>query len=385
MNPFELYNPTKLIFGIESFLRLSHEIPKGAKILMTYGGGSIKSNGVYDQVLAQLMDFQVLEFDGIEANPTFETLSKALDIIRSEGITFLLAVGGGSVIDGTKFLAAAAYFEGDSWDILKKGIRVSKAMPFGTVLTLPATGSEMNSGAVITRKETGEKLGMGSPALFPQFSCLNPEVIKSLPLRQLKNGIVDAYTHVLEQYMTYPIGAELQDRISESILKTLIDIAPKVIFEPYNQSTASNFMWCCTMALNGLIQKGVPTDWATHMIGHELTAKYEIDHAMTLAIIFPNLWRYKFENKKEKLAQYAERIWDIRSGSVEEKAELAIQKTVDFLHSIEVKTKLSEYTENYNGFSDEVKQTFEARNWIALGERKDITPEDVKKIVEMSC
>jgi NADP-dependent alcohol dehydrogenase len=385
MNPFELYNPTKLIFGIESFLRLSHEIPKGAKILMTYGGGSIKSNGVYDQVLAQLMGFQVLEFGGIEANPTFETLSKALDIIRSEGITFLLAVGGGSVIDGTKFLAAAAYFEGDSWDILKKGIRVSKAMPFGTVLTLPATGSEMNSGAVITRKETGEKLGMGSPALFPQFSCLNPEVIKSLPLRQLKNGIVDAYTHVLEQYMTYPIGAELQDRISESILKTLIDIAPKVIFEPYNQSTASNFMWCCTMALNGLIQKGVPTDWATHMIGHELTAKYEIDHAMTLAIIFPNLWRYKFENKKEKLAQYAERIWDIRSGSVEEKAELAIQKTVDFLHSIEVKTKLSEYTENYNGFSDEVKQTFEARNWIALGERKDITPEDVKKIVEMSC
>jgi NADP-dependent alcohol dehydrogenase len=385
MNPFELYNPTKLIFGIESFLRLSHEIPKGAKILMTYGGGSIKSNGVYDQVLAQLMDFQVLEFGGIEANPTFETLSKALDIIRSEGITFLLAVGGGSVIDGTKFLAAAAYFEGDSWDILKKGIRVSKAMPFGTVLTLPATGSEMNSGAVITRKETGEKLGMGSPALFPQFSCLNSEVIKSLPLRQLKNGIVDAYTHVLEQYMTYPIGAELQDRISESILKTLIDIAPKVIFEPYNQSTASNFMWCCTMALNGLIQKGVPTDWATHMIGHELTAKYEIDHAMTLAIIFPNLWRYKFENKKEKLAQYAERIWDIRSGSVEEKAELAIQKTVDFLHSIEVKTKLSEYTENYNGFSDEVKQTFEARNWIALGERKDITPEDVKKIVEMSC
>ncbi len=384
MNPFELYNPTKLIFGTESYLRISHEIPKGAKILMTYGGGSIKSNGVYDQVLAQLKDFQVHEFGGIEANPTFETLSKTLDIIRSEGITFLLAVGGGSVIDGTKFLAAAAYFEGDSWDILKKGIRVSKAMPFGTVLTLPATGSEMNSGAVITRKETGEKLGMGSPALFPQFSCLNPEVIKSLPQLQLKNGIVDAFTHVLEQYMTYPIGAELQDRISESILKTLIDIAPKVIFEPYNLPIASNFMWCCTMALNGLIQKGVPTDWATHMIGHELTAKYDIDHAMTLAIIFPNLCRYKFENKKEKLAQYAERIWDIRTGSIEEKAEFAIQKTLDFLHGLEVKTKLSDYTENYNGFSDEVKKTFEARNWIALGERKDITPDDVKKIVERS-
>jgi NADP-dependent alcohol dehydrogenase len=384
MNPFELYNPTKLIFGTESFLRLSYEIPEGAKILMTYGGGSIKSNGVYDQVLAQLKDFQVLEFGGIEANPTFETLSKALEIIRGEGITFMLAVGGGSVIDGTKFLAAAAYFEGDSWDILKKGIRVLKAMPFGTVLTLPATGSEMNSGAVVTRKSTGEKLGMGSPVLFPKFSCLNPEVIKSLPQRQLKNGIVDAFTHVLEQYMTYPIGAELQDRISESILKTLIDIAPKVIFEPYNHSIASNFMWCCTMALNGLIQKGVPTDWATHMIGHELTAKYEIDHAMTLAIIFPSLWRYKFENKKEKLAQYAERIFNVKTGSTEENAEQAIQKTIEFLHSIDVKTKLSEYTESYNGFSDEVKQTFQARNWLALGERKDITPNDVKKIVEQS-
>lgn len=385
MNPFELYNPTKLIFGTESYLRISHEIPEGAKVLLTYGGGSIKSNGVYGAVMKELKNFQVIEFGGIEANPTFETLSIALEIIKKENINFLFAVGGGSVIDGTKFLAAAALYEGDSWDILKKGIRVSQALPFASVLTLPATGSEMNSGAVITRKSTGEKLGMGSPVLFPKFSCLNPEVIKSLPQRQLKNGIVDAFTHVLEQYMTYPIGAELQDRISESILKTLIDIAPKVIFEPYDQKIASNFMWCCTMALNGLIQKGVPTDWATHMIGHELTAKYEIDHAMTLAIIFPNLWRYKFENKKEKLSQYAERIFNVNTGSTEEKAEQAIQKTIEFLHSIDVKTKLGEYTENYNGFSDEVKQTFETRNWIALGERKDITPEDVKKIVEMSC
>jgi len=351
---------------------------------MTYGGGSIKSNGIYDQVLAQLKGFEVKEFSGIEANPSFETLVKALEIIKKEEITYLLAVGGGSVIDGTKFLAAAALYEGDPWDILKNGIRVVKAMPFGTVLTLPATGSEMNSGAVITRKETGEKLGMGSPALFPQFSCLNPEVIKSLPQRQLKNGIVDAFTHVLEQYMTYPTGAELQDRISESILKTLIHIAPKVIFEPYEASVASNFMWCCTMALNGLIQKGVPTDWATHMIGHELTAKYDIDHAMTLAIIFPNLWIYKFETKKEKLAQYAERIWDIQDGTTEDKAHVAINKTIDFLHILEVKTKLSDYTSNFQGFSDEVKQIFEARKWIALGERKDITPEDAKKIVEMS-
>jgi NADP-dependent alcohol dehydrogenase len=197
MNPFELYNPTKLIFGTESYLRISHEIPEGAKVLLTYGGGSIKSNGVYDAVLKELKNFQVIEFGGIEANPTFETLSIALEIIKKENITFLLAVGGGSVIDGTKFLAAAALYEGDSWEILKKGIRVTKALPFASVLTLPATGSEMNSGAVVTRKSTGEKLGMGSPVLFPKFSCLNPEVIKSLPQRQLKNGIVDAFTHVL--------------------------------------------------------------------------------------------------------------------------------------------------------------------------------------------
>lgn len=383
MNPFEFYNPTKIIFGTDSYLRIPHELPQGTKILLTYGGGSIKSNGVYDAVTAQLNGFEWLEFGGIEPNPTYETLSKALEIIKSEKINFLLAVGGGSVIDGTKFLSAAALYNGEAWDIPKKGIRVANAMPFATVLTLPATGSEMNSGAVITHKATGEKLGMGSPALFPKFSCLNPEVIKSIPQRQLRNGIVDAYTHVIEQYMTYPIGAELQDRIAESILKTLIDIAPKLIYEPYEYTIASNFMWCCTMALNGLIQKGVPTDWATHMIGHELTAKYDIDHAMTLAIIFPNLWRYKFDNKKDKLAQYASRIWGIEKGSIEERAELAIQKTVEFLHSIEVKTKLSDYTTNYQGISGEIKQTFEARNWTAIGERKDISPEDVRKIVEM--
>lgn len=384
MNSFELYNPTKLIFGTDSYTKISSEIPKDSKILMTYGGGSIKSNGVYEQVIAQLNGFEFIEFGGIEANPTYETLSRALEMIKREQIDFILAVGGGSVIDGTKFLAAASLYEGIAWDILKKGIRVSKALPFGTVLTLPATGSEMNSGAVITNKSTGEKLGMGSPVLFPKFSCLNPEVIRSLPQRQLKNGIVDAYTHVLEQYMTYPTGADLQDRLAESILQTLVNIAPKVIFEPYNYVVASNFMWSCTMALNGLIQKGVPTDWSTHMIGHELTALYDIDHAMTLAIIFPNLWKYKFENKKEKLAQYAERVFNIHEGSIEEKAEKAIDKTLDFLHSIDVKTKLSEYTDNYQGTSDHIKKTFEARGWAAIGERKDITPSDAYEIVKMS-
>ncbi len=383
MNAFELYNPTKLIFGLDSFSKIAHEIPKNAKILMIFGGGSVKKNGVYDAIIKELENFDLIEFGGIEPNPSYDTLSKALEIIKNENINFLLAVGGGSVIDGTKFLAAAAGFDGEPWDILKKGIRVTTAMPFGTVLTLPATGSEMNSGAVITNKTSGEKLGMGSPALFPKFSICNPNVIKSIPKKQLQNGIIDAYTHVLEQYITYPIGAVLQDRIAESILQSLIEIAPKLIFEPYDEKIAENFMWCCTMALNGLIQKGVPTDWSTHMIGHELTAMYDIDHARTLAIIFPQLYKVKFENKKEKLAQYGQRIFGL-SGSIDDVANKSIEKTVAFIHAIGMETKLSQYTSDYEKAPATIRSIFEARNWVALGERKDITPEEVEKIVRMS-
>jgi NADP-dependent alcohol dehydrogenase len=299
-------------------------------------------------------------------------------------LNFILAVGGGSVIDGTKFISAGVLFEGDSWDIPKKGIRVEKAMPFGTVLTLPATGSEMNSGAVITNKETGEKLGMGSPHLFPKFSICNPSVIKSLPKTQIQNGIIDAFTHVLEQYVTYPIGASLQDRISESILKTLIEITPKLLNEPYNVTTASDFMYSCTMALNGQIQKGVPTDWATHMIGHELTAHFNIDHARTLAIIMPNLYRVKFENKKEKLAQMAERVFNIEKTDTNFMAEKAIESLEAFYKQIEMPYKISDYSKEGKGISEKIKETFISRNWLGLGERKDISPDEVEKIVEMS-
>lgn len=384
MNSFELYNPTKLIFGMDAYEKIGREIPQDKKILMTYGGGSIFNNGVYEKVKEQLKTHEVIEFGGIEPNPTLETLTKALEIIKHEKIDYLFAVGGGSVIDGTKFLAAAALYEGEPWDILKKQIRVIKALPLATLLTLPATGTESNSGAVITNRSTGEKLGMGGPALFPMVSFLNPEVVRSIPERQLKNGVIDAYVHVLEQYLTYPVGADLQDRFAESILKTLIDISPKLIFEPYEYKTAANFMWSCTMALNGLLNKGVPVDWASHMIGHELTALYEIDHAMTLAIIFPNLWRYKFEGKKEKLAQYGERIFGINSGSMEERANKAIEKTVEWLHSIQVKTELKDYTENYDSTAQYVKDTFEKRNWVSIGDRKDLTPSDAYEIVKMS-
>ena len=382
---FEFKNPTKIIFGKGQIKNLGKEIPKEAKVLMLYGGGSIKKNGIYDQVKQALTGFEVVEFGGIPANPEYEILMEALKIIKAENITYMLAVGGGSVIDGVKFLSAAALYEGDSpWDILKNGIKTEKGLPFGTVLTLPATGSEMNSGSVITRKETQEKLGMGGPGLFPVFSILDPQVVQSIPKRQLANGITDAFTHVLEQYMTYPIQALLQDRFAESIMQTLVEVAPKIIENPADYEASANFMWSCTMALNGLIQKGVPTDWAIHAMGHELTASFGIDHARTLAVILPSHYQYNFEAKKEKLAQYGKRIWGINTGSTEEIGQEAIKKTVEFFHSLEIDTRLSDYTDQYEGTAEKINKRFTERGWLGLGEHKTLAPSDVQKIVEMS-
>ncbi|MBJ7882487.1 iron-containing alcohol dehydrogenase [Gelidibacter salicanalis] len=385
MNNFEFKNPTKIIFGKDTIAKLENEIPKDAKVLVLYGGGSIKKNSIYDQVTAALKNIEVVEFGGIPANPEYAVLMDALKIIKDEKITYLLAVGGGSVIDGTKFLSAAALFEGDTpWDILSKNIKTEKGMPFGTVLTLPATGSEMNSGAVITRKETKEKRTMGGPGLFPVFSILDPQVISSIPERQLANGLTDAFTHVLEQYMTYPNGALLQDRFAESILQTIIEVAPKVIKDPTDYKAASDFMWSCTMALNGLIQKGVPTDWAVHAIGHELTALFGIDHARTLAVIAPSHYKYNFEAKKEKLAQYGERVWNITEGSTDDKAYAAIEKTVAFFHQLGIDTKLSDYTKDYEGTAETIAKRFTEREWLGLGEHQDLTPDKVEKIVKMA-
>ncbi len=385
MNNFDFKNPTKIIFGKDSIQKLEAEIPNKAKVLLVYGGGSIKKNGIYEQVKSALSKVEVIEFGGIPANPEYAVLLDALQVIKEENITYLLAVGGGSVIDGTKFLSAAALFKGDTpWDILSKNIRTEVGMPFGTVLTLPATGSEMNSGAVITRKETKQKLGMGGPGLFPKFSILDPQVIASIPKRQLANGLTDAFMHVLEQYMTYPMGALLQDRFAESILQTLIEVAPRIIKNPKDYVAASNFMWSCTMALNGLIQKGVPTDWAIHGIGHELTALFGIDHARTLAIIAPSHYRFNFEAKKDKLAQYAERVWNIQEGSIDEKAKAAIIKTEGFLHELEIDTKLSDYTQDFEGTAEEIAKRFTDRGWLGLGEHKNLTPDKVETIVKMS-
>jgi len=382
---FELKNPTKIIFGKGEIAKLGQEIPKDAKILLLYGGGSIKKNGIYEQVINALNGFEIVEFGGIPANPEYEVLLQALQVIKEEKITYLLAVGGGSVIDGTKFLSAAALYEGDSpWEILTKSIKTEKGMPFGTVLTLPATASEMNSGAVITRRETQEKLAMGGPGLFPVFSILDPLVVASIPERQLANGITDAFTHVLEQYMTYPAGGLLQDRFAESIMQTLVEVAPRIIKDPADYESAANFMWSCTLALNGLIQKGVPGDWAVHMMGHELTALFGIDHARTLAVVAPSHYRFNFEAKKEKLAQYGKRVWGITGDNIDEVAKEAIVKTEEFFHSLHIKTTLSEYTDDYKGTAEKISGRFTDRGWLGLGEHKNLTPANVKEIIEMS-
>lgn len=387
MKNFEFKNPTKIIFGKGQISKLAGEIPADAKVLMLYGGGSIKKNGIYEQVVTALKGIDFTEFGGIPANPEYAVLMEALEVIKARKINYLLAVGGGSVIDGVKFLSAAARYEGDEpWDLLTKRIptKENEGMPFATVLTLPATGSEMNSGAVITRAETKEKLTMGGPGLFPVFSILDPSVVASVPQRQIANGLADSFTHVLEQYMTYPVGALLQDRFSESIMQTLIEVAPAIMKNPADYEAAASFMWSCTMALNGLIQKGVPTDWAIHMMGHELTALYGIDHARTLAILTGSHYTYNLATKKEKLAQYAERVWGVSEGTTEEKAKAGIRKTTEFFHSIGIKTRLSEYTEESEGTAAKVAVRLAERGMIKLGEHGTVTPADVEKIVAMS-
>jgi NADP-dependent alcohol dehydrogenase len=381
MQNFEFFNPVKILFGKGQIASLGAEIPRRARILMTYGGGSIKSNGVYEQVRKALEGRTLAEFGGIEPNPKLETLLRAVELARREKTNFLLAVGGGSVLDGTKFIAAAVHFRGDPWDIVAKGARVRKAVPLGAVLTLPATGSEMNPFAVISNAATGEKLPFMSPRVFPRFSVLDPEVTFTLPRRQISNGIVDAFAHVLEQYLTYPVNAPLQDRMAEAILQTLIEEGPKTLADPKHYDSRANLMWCATLALNTLIAAGVPEDWSTHMIGHELTALHGLDHGQTLAIIWPATMEVRREAKREKLLQYAERVWKITAGGEDERITSAIARTRAFFEEVGVPTRLSAY-----GIGPEtagvVAERLERRGWTALGERHEITPAIVRQILE---
>lgn len=378
---FEFYNPVKILFGEGEIESIANEIPQNAKILMTYGGGSIKRNGVYEQVVEALKGFELIEFGGIEPNPKYETLMKAVKLAQSLKIDFLLAVGGGSVIDGTKFISAAIHFQGDPWTILTGGrdVTINDAVPIGTVLTLAATGSEMNSGGVISRVSTGEKFAFGSPLLFPKFSVLDPTTTYSLPLNQVSNGIVDAYVHVIEQYLTYSVFSPVQDRWAEGLLQTLVEIGSKVLENPTDYDLRASMMWACTMALNGIIGVGVPSDWATHMIGHELTAFFNLDHAVTLAIVLPSLLNETRDEKKEKLLQYASRIWSINEGSEHKRIDLAIKETESFFNAMNIKTKLSDYGINREQLSP-IFNRFYQRKW-KLGENKNIDAERVEKIL----
>ena len=383
MNSFTYYNPVRIVFGKGTIAELPDLIPTTESILITYGGGSIKKNGVYDQVMEALSGRQVAEFGGIEPNPTYETLMQAVDKARSVNATFLLSVGGGSVLDGTKFISAAIpWTDGDPWDILSKQAPVKRAVPFGTVLTLPATGSEMNSNAVISRKSTREKLVFISPFVFPVFSILDPETTFSLPPNQTANGIVDAFVHVMEQYMTYPANAPLQDRQAESILITLIEEAPKVMADPRDYDARANLMWSATQALNKMICCGVPEDWGTHMIGHELTALYGLDHAVTLAIVLPALLTYTRAEKKEKLLQYGERVWGITEGDDDTRVKAAIERTERFFNGLGVKTKFRDYGIQQEGLA-EAGNRLDARG-VKLGEHGKLTGADVIDILSLA-
>ena len=380
MNNFEFHNPTKIIFGRQTIPSIANEIPKDAKVLIAYGHSSIKKNGVYDQVIKALKDHNTVEFSGIDPNPKYEQMLPALDLIRDEKVNFILAVGGGSVIDGVKWLAGAACYEGDPWDILTEKHFITEALPIGTVLTLPGTGSESNGNSVISRLEPLSKLAFYSPAVFPKFSILDPETTYSLPTRQVANGVADAFTHVIEQYLTYPVGGHMQDRLAEAVLHTLIDQGVQAV-ESTDYVIRSNYMWACTMALNTLLSMGVPGDWSTHLIGHEITAIHGLDHARTLAIVLPSLLREQQEQKREKLLQFGERIWNIQSGSETERIEATIQEVEKFYRSLGIGVRFSEYEFDSTQTPQEVAKRLVANGTAEIGERGDITPEKVIKIL----
>lgn len=380
MQPFTFHNPTRILFGRGQIAGIAREIPAGAKVLLTYGGGSIRRNGVHDQIQAALKDHDVVEFGGIEPNPSFETLMGAVELARRERVDFLLAAGGGSVVDGTKFIAAAVPFDGDPWDLCQRHTPPASALPLGAVLTLPATGSESNGYAVITRKATQDKLAFGHPILFPRFAVLDPETTFSLPPRQVANGVVDAFVHVAEQYLTYPAEAPLQDRLAESILQTLLEAGPRTLAEPRDYQARASLMWCANLALNGLIGAGVPQDWATHALGHEFTALHGIDHGRTLAIVLPNLLWVQRETKGAKLLQFAERVWGLREGSEGIRIEGGIVRTREFFESLGVSTHLEDYNPDRDR-SEEIVARLERRRALPLGERKDIDAAKVREIL----
>jgi NADP-dependent alcohol dehydrogenase len=382
---FSFENQTRIHFGEGQIATLASEVPKDAKVLVVYGGGSIKNNGVYDQVVNALKDHTWFEFSGIEPNPKYDTLMKAQAVIKEHGIDYLLAVGGGSVVDGCKFIAAAALYTGDDpWDIVTQQLAINSALPIGVVLTLPATGSETNIGSVVTRD--GTKLPFMSPAVRPQFAILDPAVTLSLSDRQISNGVIDAFIHIMEQYLTYDVNAKVQDRFAEGLLQTLIEEGPKALqAESKNDlEVRANIMWSATMALNGLIGAGVPQDWSTHMIGHELTGAYDIDHARTLSIVLPAVMKVRREAKQDKLLQYAQRVWHTSEGSADQQIDQAIQLTEDFFQQMGMPIRLSDVGLAATDI-DVLMDNLQAHGMVALGEKQEINLDISRQILEQAA
>lgn len=381
MYNFTFKNPTKLIFGKGSIANLSTEIPIDKKLMLTFGGGSVKTNNVYNQVVAALERHDYIEFWGIEPNPTYETLMEAVTLCRKYNVDYLLAVGGGSVIDGTKFIAAAIHYGGDPWEIVLDDTKIKKVIPLATVLTLPATGSEMNGGSVISKQATCEKYAFHHPLIYPAFSVLDPESCYSLPIEQISAGIADTFIHILEQYLTTTNQSMVMDRFAEGLLLTLIELAPQLIKNHKEYDTMANFMLTATMGLNGFISMGVKQDWATHMIGHELTALTGITHGVSLAIVGPALMQVMRDDKREKLLQYAERVWKITGENKEHVIDKAINHTADFYRSIGIKTRLSEHNVG-DDIINEIVERFRKRNTI-LGENRNINADKVLQILNL--
>lgn len=384
MNNFDFYNPTHIVFGRDRLNELTALVPQNANVLVLYGGGSVKKFGTLEKVKKVLSGHKIFEFGGIEPNPRFETLMKAVELVKKENIDFLLAVGGGSVMDGTKFIALASKYRGNKPEELlfqgrNKPTPVPEALPFGTVVTLPATGSEMNSGGVISY--SNGKYVVSSPLTFPKFSFLDPTLTFTLPSTQVANGVVDAFVHVIEQYVTFSVEGRFQDRTAEGILQTLIEVGRKTIDEPTDYDLRANLVWNATMALNGLIGSGVPQDWTTHMIGHELTALFGIDHAKSLAIVLPSLLNIRKDKKREKLLQYAERVWKIKEKDDDKKIDLAITKTRAFFESLGIKTRLSDYNITASDIEKVIKG-LEVKGMTKLSESRDLSLDISRKILE---
>ena len=383
MKNFSFANPVKIIFGKDTIKEIANEIPKGSKVLVTYGGGSIKKNGVFDQVSNALSGYEWYEFSGIEPNPHYETCMKAAELIKQKGVDFVMAVGGGSVIDATKFIVMAACFEdGDPWLVMQGKAKIKKALPFGSILTLAATGSEMNSGGVITKAATQEKLAFNSPLVFPKFSVLDPTTTYTLPPKQTSNGIVDTFVHVAEQYLTYSKeDTLLQDYMAEAILKTLIIEGPKALKDPQDYDVRANLMWASTWGLNGWIAKGVDEDWATHMIGHEITAFYGVDHGQTLAIVLPGVMEVLKEQKAKKIIRMGKEVFGLNEKSDDEQINKTIQAVESFFESLDIKTHLSDYSLGDEAI-EKISKRLNDRGW-KLGECQNITGDVAKKILEV--